>query len=435
MTRARTEQEWRDLARAQPLATAKNPGAPYDTLIDCVRNARRDPNLLQDVLAALAANPGLKLMLAANTLPTLWWYHLPPELLARPDCPTAILHAAGEHLRDYPGELGTAIGNYLLKNPTTTEAILERLRDAVRQHTIRHLRIRDINQHQNSRSAQRDPQQDLQQAYARTSLGHQAISLATRHAYLRPDIETLMLKRNPRALIVARHLRADAIEGLAQIMPLTDLHKVIQHPDMTDRAFDLIAQRRDAHDMLLHQLVLDDRLPSSTRAVIVDRLLAMGQGVSGNPHDALHDLARDRQTPPHALERLAREGSASLRGFVASNPSTPLDTLHLLTEDPEERVRNAAESALTHRGDHNRATYQALAYLRRSPHDTDYALLLAALDPLPTAIAEVLARHAHPLVRLAIADHPHTPHEQLEALRRDTDRRVATRAQQHLQPD
>ena len=75
-----------------------------------------------------------------------------------------------------------------------------------------------------------------------------------------------------------------------------------------------------------------------------------GDDIESMSTDEKLKLARNKNTSPEILEKLADDEDANVRETVAENPRTPVDILRKLALDEDVHVSKAAERALRKRG-------------------------------------------------------------------------------------
>lgn len=431
--RQRTRNDWFDHANRHPIQAAGDPGVPFDALARALDVARtRGPRTQRGAVTAAARNPALKLMLAADTLPQDWIWTLPQELLQHPDAPTKLLHAGIDALNHGSMDDRAILALHLLRNPNLPERGLERVRDVLRNDSRRGLpRILDTNQHRNATTRTRDPKQDLLQAFTREGYDQEAIYTAAQHAKLRDDVQATLAQSSPEYLLATRDVTPFALELAAQTLPPERLFTAVEHPRITPRAARIIRDRPDTPDMTrtLLDTTFDQNGPQLEARV--ERLAELGHDEFGCRDDQLLRLiARRDDTRPQVLAGLAILPERYHRLGLIGNPSTSRRTLAMLALSDDTFVRQAAHTALASR----QAAYPThlIETLRDRDDELDYPLILATLEPQHPSVLDTLTLHPHPLVRLAVADHPDTPAELLQHLARDADRRVTTLAEQRL---
>ncbi len=140
----------------------------------------------------------------------------------------------------------------------------------------------------------------------------------------------------------------------------------------------------------------------------------------------------DRESRMEIFAELAKSPSHPVRADVAGKEQISKETVDLLAGDSVVDVlKNLVRSygARSHLNDEQLAGFVA--------KDAELALEIASqFDQYSGAntlkLAELLAQHADPTVRLRLADNSSTPKAVLKALSRDTDMGVATAAKSSL---
>ncbi len=108
-------------------------------------------------------------------------------------------------------------------------------------------------------------------------------------------------------------------------------------------------------------------------------------------------VAKNPHTPPHILQKLAKDSVNLVRALVATNPNTPVEVLQKLFGD-EKIVRDG----------------------------------LSGNPSVPAKILTVLADDSDKMVRMRVAENPSAPQELLEKLTKDHDENVSKAAESHL---
>ena len=108
-------------------------------------------------------------------------------------------------------------------------------------------------------------------------------------------------------------------------------------------------------------------------------------------------VAKNPYTPPHILEKLARDDVNLVRALVATNPNTPAPVLHTLFGD-EKIVRDG----------------------------------LSGNPNTPAKLLKILADDTDKMVRMRIAENPNASQELLEKLMKDSDENVRKAAEANL---
>jgi hypothetical protein len=103
------------------------------------------------------------------------------------------------------------------------------------------------------------------------------------------------------------------------------------------------------------------------------------------------DKARDPNTPPNKLAKLAKSSDPYVRGLVARNPATLEETVDMLANDPEEVVRTIVANN----------TSTPVALLEALTQDSSVRVRMSAFTnpQLPSALVAKMKDDANPRVR------------------------------------
>ena len=162
--------------------------------------------------------------------------------------------------------------------------------------------------------------------------------------------------------------------------------------------------------------VLAHDLNSEVRMDVVSNLSASSETLQeffrNNKDDTkiLRKVASNPSTPVETLKTLARDPDALTRAFVSSNPSTPTETLSALASDPDDladmRIRVAKNPSTP------TETLGALA----SDKNLSVLRAIAKHKSTPTETLQTLALHDDPNVVTNVAENPSTPVKTLQTL-------------------
>ena len=161
-----------------------------------------------------------------------------------------------------------------------------------------------------------------------------------------------------------------AVNSRALSMPTPDFEKMADDPD----AFIRIAVARRAPAHVLEKLADDP--DAQVRAVVSYNNLTPIHVQEKLAFDSVKDVrrvasiraARSRKARPEILEQLSSSHLLMVRRAVARNPKTPLTALRALSQDKDDKTREAAKATLANlqpMGETRRLAHRIIAELKR----------------------------------------------------------------------
>jgi hypothetical protein len=90
---------------------------------------------------------------------------------------------------------------------------------------------------------------------------------------------------------------------------------------------------------MLSRLAENPNVPAGDLTRIYDACKRRARDINAPEYGVFFSLADNPHTSPDILAVLAKREEVSIRINVGTNPSTPTETLHALSKDPDPRVR------------------------------------------------------------------------------------------------
>lgn len=404
--------------------------------------AARDPSqTLQQLLYMVDKRPELAAHVAEN--PALRAFALverdtfasAPRALAllvrEPGCPEALVRLAVEALPDVAERTGDAelVARAILARHELPPEVLERLRRAVRDRVLKHMRVREIDYHRSVGLEADDPMAELRSVFAGEEFTATSTGAALADGGLLPELELEIAKRHPAVLLSSPELHDATWEVLANSLGGRHLQRLFEHPRCPPWVFARAVRNpaftlQEASSLMMRRDVPGDAIAALYAWMVAQPPFERSLGLA---RQVLVRIGAHRATPLATLRRFVREQPAKvLQEVVMREPSPALCAL--ARASGREEVVDAVDMAVR-----QHAVYLPTQVSERDLDDERDALLTAAREVLPAGFREALLRNVSPLVRLTMAARPDLTRGEAEVLAGDPDVRVARLARSRME--